>query len=477
MLVKAPGFPHLAVALFTLLSLSASASTPKEQVLYSFQGGNDGAFPSSDLIADAAGNLYGTTVYGGTGLCTDSDGFVIGCGTVFELVKPGKLGGHWTELAIYSFQGVQQTSFDSAFPLAGLTFDAQGNLYGTTSGGASPYDLGMVFELSPPSTTGGAWTKTTLYSFQGGTDGTSPRGQLVFDRQGRLYGTTSTGAPLAGGTVFRLTPPSKAGSPWTETVLYDFAGGTDGQNPAGIVFDSKGNIYGTTSGGGGFGIGDQYTNSWSGGGTAFELTPGDPGKPWNENLTFLFPTCYSNPSDGDYCGPSTQPESKLIWDRSGNLYGTTQIGGAIDNCNDQKGIYLIGCGAVFQLVPPATSGGAWTENVLYQFGGGSYIDGQFPLADLVLDAKGNLYGTASAGGSNSLGTVFELSPPSSKGGSWTETILYNFVGGSDGATPAAGLIAGTGGVFYSTTQYGGSGNCLHTLNQPTGCGTVFAIQP
>ena len=149
----------------------------------------------------------------------------------------------------------------------------------------------------------------------------------------------------------------------------------------------KGNIFGTTSGGGGFGIGDQYTNSWTGGGTAFELTPGGAGKPWNEILTFLFPTCYSNPSAGESCGSDTQPESRLIWDSSGNLYGTTQIGGAISYCNDQKGIYLIGCGAVFQLVPPATSGGAWTQNVLYQFGGGSFIDGQFPLAALAFDTR------------------------------------------------------------------------------------------
>jgi uncharacterized repeat protein (TIGR03803 family) len=477
MLVKASRLSHLAITLLTFLAVSASASTPKEQVIYSFQGGNDGAFPSSDLVADSAGNLYGTSVYGGTGLCTDSDGFVIGCGTVFELIKPGKVGGKWTESVLYSFQGVQQTSFDSAFPLAGLTFDSRGNLYGTTSGGSTSYDLGYVFELSPPATKGGAWTRTTLYSFQGGTDGASPRGGVVFDKQGRLYGSTNTGAPLAGGTVFRLTPPAKAGSAWTETVLYDFTGGTDGQNPAGVVLDSKGNIYGTTSGGGGFGIGDQYTNSWAGGGTAFELTPGGLGKPWNENLTFLFPTCYSNPSEGEYCGSSTQPESKLIWDSSGNLYGTTQIGGQINNCNDDKGIYLIGCGAVFQFVPPSTAGGAWTQNVLYQFGGGSYIDGQFPLADLAFDTKGNLYGTTSAGGSSALGMLFELTPPSTKGASWTETILYNFVGGSDGATPSAGLIAGTGGAFYSTTQYGGSGNCMHMIVEPTGCGTVFAIQP
>ena len=225
--------------MLALLAISASASAPKEQVIYSFQGGNDGAFPSADLIADAEGNLYGTTVYGGTGLCTDSDGFVLGCGTVFELIKPGKVGGKWIESALYSFQGVQQTAFDSAFPLAGLSLDALGNLYGTSAGGSSPYDLGMVFELSPPSTKGGAWTKKLPIAFRAERRHKSSRRGWSLTA-GPAVRHTSTGAPLAGGTVFRLTPPSKAGSPWTETILYDFAGGTDGQNPAGIVFDSKG---------------------------------------------------------------------------------------------------------------------------------------------------------------------------------------------------------------------------------------------
>jgi hypothetical protein len=479
------GFSRLlSISAFILLAACiATAATPQETVLYSFQGGNDGAFPSSDLVADKHGDLYGTTVYGGTGLCTDVDGFVIGCGTVFRLTKPGKPGQKWQEKVLYSFQGdTCCQAGDSGYPLAGLVFDTVGNLYGTTSGITGQFnDNGTVFELSPPAKNGGAWTKTVVHTFQGGYDGDKPRAGLIFDGQGRLYGSTSDGAPLTGGTVFRLTPPSQAGGAWTETILYSFAGGTDGENPAGVILDAKGNIFGTTSGGGGFGIGDQYGKSWSGGGTFFELTPtARQNKPWNETLPFIFPSCVSSPFNyGIGCGTSTQPESSLIADSPGNLYGTTEIGGT--GCSSSNGYYSTGCGTVFQLVPPSVAGGAWKQNILYKFGNSS-SDGAFPAAKLIFDAAGNLYGTTLDGCNTyvcygGLGAVFKLSPPSSQGGSWTETILYHFQGGSDGAVPAAGLLPSGGGAFYSTTQYGGAGNCMHTVSQPTGCGTVFAIQP
>jgi uncharacterized repeat protein (TIGR03803 family) len=480
-----PGISRL-LSLFVgalLAASSASAATPQETVLYSFQGGNDGAYPASNLVADKQGNLYGTTEFGGTGLCTDADGFVIGCGTVFKLTKPAKSGGKWAESVLYSFQGFLIGSSnlrDSGYPQAGLAIDATGNLYGTNSGNTVPYyDNGNVFELSPPASSGGAWTETILYTFQGGYDGFAPRAGVIFDAKGHLYGSTSTGAPLTGGDVFRLTPPTTSGGAWTETVLYAFSGGTDGENPSGVLLDAKGTVFGTTSGGGGFGIGDQYTNSWYGGGTAFELSPNASStKPWTETQAFVFPPCYENPSEGSACGTSTQPESALISDASGNLYGTTELGGAVFTCgDDQRDLSYIGCGTVFQLVPPAVAGGIWTQNVLYAFGPSSYVDGQNPLANVVFDKAGNLYGTTSAGGAGSLGAIFELSPPSTQGGSWTETILYNFAGGSDGAVPAAGLLPSSTGTFYSTTEYGGTGNCLRMTNQPSGCGTVFAIAP
>jgi len=390
---------------------------------------------------------------------------------------------------LYSFQGNVYSYGDSGYPLAGLVFDAVGNLYGTTSGNTvQSNDNGTIFELSPPAINGGAWTKTTIYAFQGGYDGANPRAGLIFDRKGNLYGSTSNGAPLTGGTVFRLAPPAQSGGSWTETILYTFTGGTDGQNPAGVTLDAKGNVFGTTSGGGNFGIGDQYGPSWSGGGIVFELTPsGNRGNAWSEAMLFDFPTCYYyDPENGVYCGTTSVPQSSLIADSSGNLYATTQLGGAIAVCQDFQGIFGIGCGTVVQFGPPAVTGGAWTQNTIYTFAVSSNLDGAFPVGKLTLDGAGNLYGTTTEGcivydaytacypyytvGS---GSVFELSP-STQGGAWTETILYQFQGGSDGAIPSAGLLP-LGNTLYSTTQYGGTGNCVHTLSQPSGCGTVFEI--
>src|ERR1700722_11260390 len=211
---RLPPLPPSVLAVVLLAMATATAATPHEKVLYNFQGGKDGAFPSSDLIADADGNLFGTTVYGGTGLCTDSDGFVIGCGTVFKLIKPAVAGGKWTETVLYSFQGLligSSNIADSGYPKAGLAFDAEGNLYGTASGGTVTErlvpDNGAVFELKRPAGKGDAWTETILYVFKGGYDGDQPQTRLVFDKEGRLYGTTSDGSPLTGGAVFRLTPP------------------------------------------------------------------------------------------------------------------------------------------------------------------------------------------------------------------------------------------------------------------------------
>jgi uncharacterized repeat protein (TIGR03803 family) len=463
-------------------AVRATASTPTEKILYSFHGGNDGANPVSGLVADAAGNLYGTTTYGGPGPCTDSVGIVIGCGTVFELIKPSQAGAKWTEVRLYSFQGSTSYPVDTGYPQAGLVFDSSGNLYGTTFGGTgSYYDTGTVFELSPPKS-GKTWTKTTLYSFLGGPDGANPRAGVVFDQLGNLYGSTSVGAPITAGTVFRLTPPTGTGKKWTETVLYAFYGGDDGQNPAGLAFDANGNLYGTTAQGGGFSVGgDVYNNTWLGGGTIFELTPSSlNNKPWIESQLFVFPPCEVYGSDsGGYCGSSDLPLGSLILDSAGNLYGTSELGLPYDPFCSR---ICTGSGTVFELVRPTVVGGSWTQNILYTFDTSTSPDAQLPVGNLVFEQSGNLYGTAAGGCASqsyfqfcasSQGAVFELSPPAVQGGSWTET-LYQFQGSPDGAGPAAGLLP-SGSTFYSTTQYGGSGNCPHTESQPTGCGTVFQI--
>ncbi|MFI5115931.1 MAG: choice-of-anchor tandem repeat GloVer-containing protein, partial [Terriglobales bacterium] len=268
------------------------------------------------------------------------------------------IGAAAQEKVLYTFQG---GTGDGAFPQAGLIFDTAGNLYGTTSLGGA-YGFGTVFELTP--TAGGTWTEKVLYSFKNdGTDGSNPKAGVIFDAAGNLYGTTSLGGAgvcqgAGCGTVFELTPA--AGGTWTEKVLHSFGGATDGVIPeAGLIFDAAGNLYGTT------GYGGPY--NW---GTVFELTPAAGGT-WTENVLYSFQ------GGADGAGPA----AGLVFDAAGNLYGTTEVGGA-GVCQGN------GCGTVFELTPAA--GGTWTENVLYRFQSGA--DGANPYDALIFDAAGNLYG-------------------------------------------------------------------------------------
>ena len=209
-------------------------------VLYNFSGSNgDGANPRGDLTLDAAGNLYGITQNGGE----------FNQGTVFELSPPVVQGGAWTEVILYSFQGLPS---DGAQPTAGMVLDTVGNLYGTTSMGgidspACDHGCGTVFELSPPAIPAEAWTETVLYFFQGEPDGSTPFGGLIFDSAGNLYSTTSGGGSSGGGTIFEVSPPSVPGGDWSETVLHAFIG-NDGAIPlAGLAFGPNGALFGTTS--------------------------------------------------------------------------------------------------------------------------------------------------------------------------------------------------------------------------------------
>ena len=201
--------------------------------------------------------LYGTTVFGGAN----------GAGTVFELTPPSSPRGAWTFTILYSFSPFTifpgGATGDGNGPAAGLISDATGALYGTTAnGGANGY--GTVFKLTPPAVAGGPWTETVLYSFTGGSDGGSPKASLIFDESGALYSTTTVGGLNGQGTVFKLTPPGVPDGAWTETVLYSFAGLDVGTSPsgAGLIFDSSGALYGTTSTGGANGFG-----------TVFKLAP------------------------------------------------------------------------------------------------------------------------------------------------------------------------------------------------------------
>ena len=386
----------------TLLALTSNAHAQyTETVLYNFGATGDSVFPMSGLIFDGSGNLFGATKLGGS---NDS-------GDAYEL-SPSS-GGGWTEDILYSFFGGTGVSE----PSGNLVFDTEGNLYGTSVAGGSNR-TGTVFEISP--TSSGSWTQTILHNFGGGTDGKTPEGTPIFDTKGNLYATTAVGG-LGFGTVVELSP--SASGHWTEKIIYNFTGGSDGSEPGGnLIFDAAGNLYGTAFGGGG------TTTCTTGCGTVFRLTPMGP--TWRFTRVFAF-----GGHDGTY-------PSALTIDGAGNLYGVAREGG-FTKCTG-------GCGNIFKLTGPGTNG-LWKETVLYNFTGEN--DGATP-AGVVLDSADNVFGAASVGGTDNEGTVFEISPAS--GGGWTFSVLYSFQGQTDGGIPAAGVILDSAGNLYGTTTYGGS---------------------
>jgi uncharacterized repeat protein (TIGR03803 family) len=328
--------------------------------LHKFTGKSDGSGPAAGLIADGASNLYGTTVAGGRGTgCSEGNDF--GCGTVFKVAKGGN------ETILHAFAG----GCDGAWPEGSVNGDSQNNLYGTTSGGGvckSHGGFGTVYKIAPDG------SETVLYAFQAGVDGGFPEGNLVRDQDGNLFGTTENGGDMTEctgngcGVVFEVTP---AGG---ETVLHAFQAGADG----------------------------------------------------------------------------SQPFAGLMMDNSGNLFGTTMLGGGSANCSG-------GCGTVFEVTPDET------ETVLYAFQGGT--DGCLPRAGLISDGAGNFYGTASACGADGYGAVFKVT----SGGS--ETLLHSFQAGSDGEDPFSGLVMDNSGDLYGTTYYGSGSGC----GKRGGCGTIFEV--
>lgn len=485
----------------TLLTFSAFAFGQVETILHDFIALPHGGTPVAPLVADSAGNLYGTTESGG----------LYGAGTVFELTQSSS--GKWTQTVLYNFTD----SLDGGYPTAGLTFDGAGNLYGTTSeGGANcvPYQCyaGTVFKLAPNSN--GTWTLTTLYSFGSANDGFEPLAGVVFDTAGNLYGTTQNGGASDYGTVFELTPNSQGG--WSETILWTFADGSDGGTPlAGLTLDSAGNVYGTTSVGGDLNC-NNFDEPPYGCGVVFKLTPSN--GTWQETVLHAFAltdgafpntnvifdssgalvgTTVSGPgiNCGEGCGtvfeltPSTggtyafklvytfaggldgaTPKGGLVFGSDGNFYGTTGGGGDSDNCQ-------YGCGTVYSLTP--STGYVWKEKIIHHFSGSSAnpygVDGNDPVAGLVFDQSGNLYGTARAGGATGTvcnqcsGTVFKLSKNSS--GQWNTALVYSFVvsgdGLSPGGSPISSLASGSAGNFYGVTEYGGA----------NGQGAIYELLP
>ncbi len=353
-------------------------------VLYRFTGGSDGAYPYAGLIRDSAGNLYGTTAYGGTRPNNS------GNGVVFMLNTTGQL------TVLHTFTGAP----DGAYPFSGLVRDSAGNLYGTTYfGGAS--NAGMVYKLDS------SGNETVLYSFTGGADGANPYASVIRNSAGTLFGTTFAGGVPGLGVIFKLNAANQ------ETVLYSFTGGTDGANPnAGVIGDSTGNLYGTTIYGG-----------TARAGVVYKLSAG------TETVLYTF----TGKSDG------MGPYAGVIRDSTGNFYGTTGYGGAA------------GLGVVFEL---DTSG---VQTLLYGFPAAA--GGFGPNAGVVRDSAGNFYGTTPLGGSEGAGTVYEVDTTAH------ETVLYNFTGGADGNGPNSGVVRDSAGNLYGTTLSGGS----------AGAGVVYKI--
>ncbi len=411
----------VALAVFLTFAGNVTAESWKEEVIHGFQG-QPSAFPAAGLVTDGSGNLYGT-----------SSGYDSQSGTVFRLDVPRRKGGHWVIDTLHSFEGNDR--IDGKGPEGGVVFDKEGNVYGTTFYGVGANGGGTIFRLKPPAKKGGRWTETILHAFDGCTDGCGPGGlifgkegalygttlsggafkdgtvyellrqgaedhwtfkvlhnfagpdgseplysggNLAIDKQGSLYGVTAFGGAYDAGVVFRLAPSSN-GDGWTESVLYTFTGGNDGGGPnGGLIFDDAGKLYGTTRAGGP-----------SSGGTVFELTPSKEGS-WTETVLNSFS---GNGGDG--------PWGRLIFDKDGNLYGTTL----------REGPNL--GGTVFRLKPPKRRRGSWTGTTLHKFSG--LHDGGLPLAGLTFDKHGALYGTTYSGGDlktcsavRGCGTIFKI---------------------------------------------------------------------
>jgi uncharacterized repeat protein (TIGR03803 family) len=444
-MIKSKG---LTVAAVTSALVSGSQCAAQETVLHPFVNKSDGSAPGGGLTFNANGDLFGTTSMDGTGEFAD--------GTVFEMTA--KASGGFTFRTIHQFS---QATGDGSNPRSAVVFDAEGNLYGTTPNGGA--GCGIVYELSPPAAGGEEWAETILYEFSPGppeTDGCNPSGRLILDKAGDLYGGTfNGGGGLSNqfcangcGTIYKL---HLANGKWTETILHRFTreGTPDGENPSGgLAFDKAGNLWGTTASGGAGNSSTCGDGAVQLCGSVFELTANADGT-WAESMLYSF----VDASTG------WNPLSGVIINQAGHLVGTTENGGSALR------------GAVFEVTPEA--GGQATEKLIHEFSGEA--DGAFPGSGLTVDAAGALCGVVTNGGGMAFtctqnsgggcGIVYKLTPGS--GGAWTETILYTFLGGTDGAQPADDKLAlgPKGKIFGSAAAAGDFDFCTN------GCGVVFML--
>ena len=386
-----------------LASLIPAAHAQTFSVIHTFTGGLDGGAPYAGVT------IKGNALYG-----TGS----LQCGSVYQLTHNGS---NWL------FSTLAALGQDCG-PMARVVFGPDDHLYGTTAGGG-PYYGGTVFKVTPqvaPCRDAACyWTVNDLYAFGSSqTDANGPGyGDLIWDQQGNIYGTTNFGGAYGNGAVYQLTP---SGNGYIESILYSFQGTPGAAVPyAGLVFDKNGNLFGTTAGGGAYGNG-----------AVFELTYA-PGVGWTEHVLYNFQAA----DDG------WDPLAGLTFDSAGNLYGAT-FGG--DDYNS---------GTVFELSP---SDDTWTYKLLYSFPGSNWQNCG-PAENLTLDAAGNLYGTTWCDGAYNFGNVFKLSNTEN---GWVYTSLYDFTGGSDGAQADCNVSIDTDGTLYGTTNNGGD----------YGNGTVWMIQ-
>jgi len=416
-----------ALALCAVLMPAPSAAAAALKAIHNFAGPpSDGANPTG-LVLGSEGVLYGATF-----------------STIFSLRPPTSPGGVWTETTLYNFTG----GSDGLLPV-GLVVGNGGVLYGFTAEGGNQANTcsdgcGTLFSVAPPSSPGDPWTKTTLFNFTGGSDGSLPDSLILHD--GILYGTASSGGNEEG-LIYSLTPPANPSAAWTQTVLYAFPFGGGGI-PVGIVMGADGVLYGT------------ITNALSSNnGGVFSLTP-----PASAGGTWTYAPLYTFAGGSD----ASLPTILTIGGNSGGhpiLYGASRQGGDVTaSCS-------LGCGAIFTLAPPASPDGVWTEAVLYRFTGGD--DGDLPNAGVTIGSGGVIYAAASEGGlgtatqrGTGYGSLISLTPPLAPGGAWTPTVLadFNF---TNGARPQTSVVVGSGGTIYGNASNGGAFKL----------GTVYKLKP
>ncbi len=433
-------------AIGLLLTHTAVAQTLPLKTILAFNRTN-GANPEDSLVADGSGVLYGTTSSGGGG----------SGGVAFKLSPPAKGKTGWVAQTLHAFAG----NSDGYDPLAPVTLH-NGVVYGTTFlGGSGPngcyadgLGCGTVFKLAPPTGTVKTWTYTVLHRFspvQSANDGAMPIGGVYVDANGNVFGTTSQGggtscdAPGTGcGVLYEITAAG------TYSILYRFQGGADANNPGfSLTLGVGGVLYGASQFGGSTGS----TCVWGslGCGTIFRLTPN--GTSFSESVLYRF----TGGNDG------SNPGAPVALDGSGTLYGTTSFGGAGKD------------GVVFRLKPPTAGASVWVEDVLHAFTGGA--DGASPGSPLLISAGTALIGTTSVGGgtgcaaSEGCGLVFKLVAPANSTTPWILTSLHNFTGGVDGGESSSGLLPMSNGVLYGTSLVGGTSSD----SGGTGYGTVFAL--